>query len=161
MGTLVALVPGTRTWRISLECGGEVVLASKGFKKGLPGHQGAPSAPTSTPAQQDLDADAVDEDCGADSDGEEARERLDASAPSKRALELEWEEVAISVDEREAKGIAKRRAHLIQGLEPSAEPIMSLFCRFFPLDYYVRHLAKLNLEQTGATPSRHKVKWDQ
>lgn len=135
-------------------------MASKGFKKGLPGHQGAPSAPTSTPAQQDLDADAVDEDCGADSDGEEARERLDASAPSKREVELEWEEVAISVDEREAKGIAKKRAHLIQGLEPSAEPIMTLFCRFFPLDYYVRHLAKLDLDQAGATRSRHKVKWD-
>ena len=68
-----------------------MVLASKGFKKVLPGRQGSVAGPSSTSAGMDLDADAEDEDCGADSDGEEARERLDASAPSKRAEELEWE----------------------------------------------------------------------
>ena len=63
------------------------------------------------------DAEVEDENCGADSDGEEARERLDASAPTKRSEEMEWEDVVVSIDSRLAKGVAKKYPHLTKILD--------------------------------------------
>jgi hypothetical protein len=110
----------------------------------------------STPADEDVD----EEDCEESSGDEDGRERFFDSAPTKRPVEEEWEECTIPVDARDAAGIQSRKAGLRGSLE-SAEPVLTLFTWFFPLQVYMGHLHELKARKPGPPGSRHSVPWDQ
>ncbi len=100
-----------------------------------------------------------EEDC-ADSSGDEgAKERFFDSAPSKRAVEAEWEECHIPVDAREAAGVQPRRAGLRQTLGDS-EPVFTLFSWFFPLQMFAEHVGERARRKPGPPGSRHVVPWN-
>ncbi len=104
--------------------------------------------------------DIEDEDCAGSSGDEDARERFFDSAPSKRNLEMGWEDCAIPVDAREAAGVQSRRAGLRQAIG-DGEPVLSLFQMFFPMQLFMSHLQELKARKPGPTGSRHNIPWDQ
>ncbi len=104
--------------------------------------------------------DIEDEDCAGSSGDEDARERFFDSAPSKRDLEMGWEDCAIPVDAREAAGVQSRRAGLRQAIG-DGEPVLSLFQMFFPMQLFMSHLQELKARKPGPTGSRHNIPWDQ
>lgn len=82
-----------------------------------------------------------DEDCDGESVGSDAEQRFADSAPANREDDDEWEECQITLDAREKEGIRPKVAGLRQALDPEADPILTLFLRFFPLATYMEHLA--------------------
>ena len=104
--------------------------------------------------------DAEEEDCGASSGDEEARERFFESAPSKRKVEEEWEECHIPVDAREADGVQSRRAGLRGTLPEGCDPVYTLFTWFFPMQFFFGHVDELAARKPGPTGSRHNIPWE-
>lgn len=70
-----------------------------------------------------------EEDNGANSDDEEC---LEASAPSRRPIELDCEECTLSIDEMAKQRVQDRRVGLERGLGEE-ELVPGLFFRFFPM----------------------------
>lgn len=85
---------------------------------------------------------------------------MDDSAPTRREEDCEWEECVITVDAREAQGIRPKIAGLRQPLDPEANPILTLFLRFFPLDTYLEHLADVAHAWEAGPASRHNIPWN-
>ena len=42
---------------------------------------------------------------------------------------------------------ARKRAHLVEGLDGAEEPIFGMFRRFFPIDYFMEHMASVRQAQ--------------
>jgi hypothetical protein len=101
-----------------------------------------------------------EEDCDGESVGSDAEQRLADSAPTHREEEDEWEECHITLDPREAEGIRKKQAGLRQALDPEADPILTLFLRFFPLGTYMDHLADVAGQWALGATSRHIIPWN-
>lgn len=56
---------------------------------------------------------------------------------------------------------ARKRAHLVEGLDGTEEPIFGMFRRFFPIDYFMEHMAAVRQAQSGGgATSRHTIPWD-
>ncbi len=132
-------------------------IASKNFG----GASGTARAKRSRPEAADVaQEDGIEEDCEPDSEGEEAQERLEDSAPTKRAVDLQWQECTVPVCEREKAGYGPKQPGLKQRLDDSEEPILGLFLRFFPVAYFMAHIEKMRKAGKDKGKSRHHVPWD-
>jgi hypothetical protein len=64
------------------------------------------------------------------------------------------------VDAREAEGIRKKAAGLKTELDETADPVLTLFLRFFPLATYMEHLADVAQRWSAGPSSRHTIPWN-
>ena len=64
------------------------------------------------------------------------------------------------MDAREGEGLTKKRVRLIEPLDEEAEPILSLFLRFFPLALFLGHLAGVATRWAASGTSRHIIAWN-
>ena len=101
-----------------------------------------------------------DEDCGGQSGGEDATERLAGSAPTRHQEDADWVECEIPVDPRDMQGMSKRRPFLRRRLDEGEEPILGIFLRFFPLQMYVNHLQEAAEKWRGGGGSKHGIPFD-
>ena len=103
--------------------------------------------------------DAEEEDCGVESDGEDAQQRYEDSGPERANAENEWEICEIDQDQRAKDGVQNRRAGMVTGLVAGDEPVLALFCRFLPLEAFGSHLEAVASSGVGQPRSRHNVPW--
>lgn len=52
-----------------------------------------------------------------------------------------------------------RQPGLKNGLEESEEPVLGLFLRFFPLQYFMAHMNVLKQRWENVATSRHVIPW--
>ena len=71
-----------------------------------------------------------------------------------------WEDCTILVDSRERDGISVRYGRLREALDSSADPVLTLFMRFFPLATYMSHLGDVAQHWGEAGSSRHFIPWN-
>lgn len=104
IGTIVQLHAG-RTWVVDMEFGETVRVASRNFyKESAARQENVVRTRTTTTNRVADDADLEEDDCEYESGGEEALERLEESAPTRRTTDGEWTPCSVTVDSRDARG---------------------------------------------------------
>lgn len=77
------------------------------------------------------------------SDDEEGGERAAEEVPTKRDPELDWEMKEITEDSRDRRERTKHVPGLRKNLDPSEDPVLGMFCRFFPVSFFTAAMPRV------------------
>ena len=102
--------------------------------------------------------DFSEEDCDAESEGEDAEQLLAESAAGREeGEEDDWEPCHITTDQRDAEGIRRVYGGLTRALNDDEDVHVGLFLRFFPLHVFADRFAQVSAHYRANRTTRHNV----